>query len=170
MALNRNVEIKAKVRDPERFRALAVAVADTGPELIEQTDTFFEAVAGRLKLRQFADGTGELICYSRPDASGPKTSQYGLAPMTDSQRMLTVLSTALTVRGTVAKKRWLYLAGRTRIHLDHVENLGWYMELEVVLSADEDLADGEQEARQLMARLDIGETDLCQSAYIDLMS
>ena len=165
----RNVEIKARAGDPARLRALAMALADGPPVVIEQTDTFFAAGSGRLKLRRFADGTGELIGYDRPDAAGPKTSRYGIAPVADGAALLAVLSTALPVRGVVRKRRELLLCGRTRIHLDQVEGLGHFLELEVVLAEGEGLAAGEAEARALMARLEVNRADLVTGAYLDLL-
>ena len=165
----RNVEIKARVAAPERLRALATDLADGPPLVIAQTDTFFAAGRGRLKLRVFADGAGELISYERPDAAGPKASRYGIAPVADGAAMLAVLAAALPVRGVVRKRRELLLCGRTRIHLDRVEGLGDFLELEVVLAAGEDPAAGEAEARELMARLEIAPDDLVTGAYVDLL-
>ncbi|MFO7610429.1 MAG: class IV adenylate cyclase [Candidatus Krumholzibacteriia bacterium] len=164
----RNVEIKARASDPARLRTLALALADAAPAVIEQDDTFFATATGRLKLRAFADGTGELIFYDRPDRTGPRTSRYALAPVDDAAALREVLAAALPVRGRVRKRRELLLAGRTRIHLDRVEGLGDFLELEVVLAADEEIAAGEAEARALMARLEVAPGDLVAGAYLDL--
>ena len=56
----RNIEIKARCNDPERCRKLAARFSDKGPEILHQADTFFYCNDGRLKLREFGDGTGEL--------------------------------------------------------------------------------------------------------------
>ncbi len=165
----RNVEIKARVGDPARLRTLALALADGPPEVIEQTDTFFAAGQGRLKLRVFADGRGELIFYERPDLVGPKTSHYCLAPVADGAALLAVLAAALPQQGVVRKRRELLLCGRTRIHLDRVEGLGDFLELEVVLAEGEDLDGGEAEAQALMARLEVVPADLVTGAYLDLL-
>ncbi len=165
----RNVEIKARAVRPERLRTLAREVADGPPEVIDQVDTFFATASGRLKLRAFADGGGELIFYERPDRSGPKTSRYALARVPDAAALLAVLSAALPVRGVVRKRRELLLAGRTRIHLDRVEGLGDFLELEVVLAEGEDPAAGRVEAGNLMASLEIDDRDLVTGAYIDLL-
>lgn len=165
----RNVEIKARARHPERLRRLAEALADGAPLLIEQVDTFFAVPHGRLKLREFGDGGGELIHYTRPDAAGPKSSDYALYPAGDPTALARLLAGALPVRGIVRKRRHLLLCGRTRIHLDEVEGLGHFLELEVVLTAGEDPAAGEAEARALMARLEIEPGDLVRGAYLDLL-
>jgi predicted adenylyl cyclase CyaB len=110
-----------------------------------------------------------LISYHRPDAEGPKASSYAIARTADARALRQVLAAALSVRGVVRKKRLLLLAGRTRIHLDEVEGLGSFMELEVVLAEGDDPVAGEKEAADLMKLLGIKSTDLVRGAYIDLM-
>jgi predicted adenylyl cyclase CyaB len=68
----------------------------------------------------------------------------------------------------VRKKRRLYMADRTRIHLDDVEGLGTFVELEVVLRDGEDAERGNAVARETMARLGIDESQLVEGAYADL--
>lgn len=168
--MSANVEIKARVRDPERFAAAAAALGDGPAQEIPQHDVFFRVPHGRLKLRRFADGTGELIQYARPDRRGPSTSEYVLAPTADPDALRDALARALGEAGEVVKRRRLWLAGRTRIHLDDVAGLGHCMELEVVLRPDEDPDAGRAEARALMARLGVTETDLIDKAYVDLLN
>jgi predicted adenylyl cyclase CyaB len=164
-----NIEIKASVADPLALLAAARNLVGTEPEIIRQTDTFYQVAEGRLKVREFADGTGELIFYRRPDAEGPKTSEYAISRTTDGAALQKLLATALPVRGIVRKTRQLLLAGRTRIHLDEVEGLGSFMELEVVLAEGEVPAHGQIEADELMRKLGITPDDLVRGAYIDLL-
>lgn len=165
-----NVEIKARVENPDLFRAAAVAMADKPLEMIIQKDTFFKIPEGRLKLQDFSDGTGQLIWYHRPDQMGPKISDYAISHTDDPAGLTEVLGKSLPVLGVVSKKRTLLMCGRTRIHLDEVENLGWFMELEVVLTQGEDAADGEAEAQHLMQKLSIQKDDLIEGAYLDLLN
>jgi adenylate cyclase class IV len=164
-----NVEIKAKVNNLEEFRQAAQTISDTPGELIIQKDTFFTVIQGRLKLRDFGDGQGQLIRYHRPDATGPKVSDYSISPTSDPECLTDLLSRVMPVLGVISKKRTLYLAGRTRIHLDDVEGLGWFMELEVVLKENETPADGEGETRILMEKLGINQEDLVEGAYLDML-
>lgn len=60
------------------------------------------------------------------------------------------------------------MVGQTRIHLDDVVGLGKFMELEVVLKPGQTDAQGQAEAELLMAKLGIKETDLIDSAYMDM--
>jgi len=164
-----NIEIKARVRNAPRFMLLAgqAGGGEGEGEIIHQTDTFFTVPSGRLKLRDFGDGSGELIRYHRPDTDGPKTSDYAITRTDDPAGLVRVLSGALPVLGVVRKKRTLFLAGRTRIHFDEVRDLGTFMELEVVLEDGEDAATGEAEAQRLMAELEIAPADLVEGAYLD---
>ncbi|XP_017768048.1 PREDICTED: uncharacterized protein LOC108556434 [Nicrophorus vespilloides] len=105
----RNVEIKAKIRD--MVKILAKAKELSGSE---------------------GTGNAELIYYDRPDAEGPSLSEFELhdvqAPNVNS--LNNVLSKALGTIGDVKKIRQLFIVGQTRIHVDKVENLGDFMELE----------------------------------------
>jgi predicted adenylyl cyclase CyaB len=165
----RNVEIKARLRDAAAVRRRAEELAGGLPEVIAQTDTFFHAPHGRLKLREFANGAGELIHYERPDAAGPKESRYTVARVERADPLRRALTDALGIRCVVRKTRTLLMVGQTRIHLDQVEGLGAFLELEVVLRPEQDAADGERIAGDLMRRLGIEAGNLVAGAYADLL-
>ena len=165
----RNIEIKARVADMDALAARTAAIADSGPTEIPQDDTFFRCDDGRLKLRVFEDGHGELIFYRRPDDDGPKVSFYVLSPTESPDTLRELLTLANGQEGRVVKHRTLFLVGRTRVHLDRVEGLGDYMELEVVLADDESAEDGARAAHALMARLGISQDSLVTGAYHDLL-
>ncbi|KAH0617257.1 hypothetical protein JD844_029144 [Phrynosoma platyrhinos] len=115
------------------------------------------------------DGHGQLVFYNRPDSEGPKLSHYTISLTDDPAGLGAVLSQALGVQGVVKKERRLYLVGQTRIHVDHVEGLGDFMELEVVLQEGQSPKDGEEVARRLMEELGVKEEDLLAGAYLDLL-
>jgi predicted adenylyl cyclase CyaB len=165
----RNIEIKARVADMDALAARAAAIADGAPVQIPQDDTFFRCDHGRLKLRAFEDGRGELIFYRRPDADGPKVSFYVLSPTASPDTLREALTLANGQEGRVVKHRTVFRVGRTRVHLDRVQGLGDYMELEVVLADDEPVDEGVREAHALMARLEIAADCLVEGAYHDLL-
>lgn len=165
----RNIEIKARIDNREHLAARVAAFADQGPQDMAQDDTFFHCEAGRLKLRAFSPHDGELIFYRRPDQSGPKESFYLRSPCHVPDALREALSLAYGQAGRVRKTRTLYLVGRTRVHLDIVDGLGHFLELEVVLRDDEPASVGEREAWQLMQRLGIDTTQLVDGAYVDLL-
>jgi predicted adenylyl cyclase CyaB len=165
----RNVEIKARVRDRPTLFARAKRIADSPPVEMLQDDTFFVCSTGRLKLRTFSESEGELIFYRRDDSAAPRESQYIITPTSCPLKLREALALALGESGRVRKKRTLFLVGRTRIHIDQVEDLGDFMEIEVVLSANQSVDEGIATARRVMQQLGIGEQDLVEKAYVDLL-
>lgn len=165
----RNIEIKARAGDLAQLERRARELGGGAPEELVQVDTFYHASTGRLKLRVFADGRGELIQYERPDRDGPKESRYLRVPAADPAALHAVLENALGVRAVVRKRRRVVLVGPTRVHLDEVEGLGAFLELEVVLTPTQTAAEGEAIARELMAALELRAEDLVEGAYVDLL-
>lgn len=166
----RNIEIKARVASLAAVESLAAALSGKEPVAIAQDDTFFACPDGRLKLRAFGDGTGELIFYRRADDTGPKESFYVISPTSSPDTLRDALGLAYGVIGRVRKQRLLFMAGRTRIHLDRVEGLGEFLELEVVLRDGESAEAGMTEARELLASLRIAPEQLVSGAYLDLLA
>jgi adenylate cyclase class IV len=167
--LARNVEIKARVQDLSEIRTNVAALASGPGEIINQTDTFFVVPQGRLKVRAFPDGSGELISYQRSNKPGPRESVYTRVPCQDAPALVGALSSVLVVRGVVVKRREVFLVGRTRVHLDQVERLGCFVELEVVLSQGERVEEGQREAQALLQSLEIPSAALVAEAYVDLL-
>jgi predicted adenylyl cyclase CyaB len=163
----RNIEIKARIAGVVALQPLAARLADTGPTIIEQDDTFFACAHGRLKLREQFGAGAELIFYQRADASGPKESFYLRVPVAEPNAMRELLQRAHGAAGRVRKRRVLFLVGRTRIHLDRVEGLGEFLELEVVLRDGEAAEEGIAEAGRIMAQLGVTPQQLVQGAYVD---
>ena len=165
----RNVEIKARVRNRPSLVARAQGIADGPPVEMVQDDTFFACSNGRLKLRTFSESRGELIFYQRPDSTAPRESQYVITPTSCPSKLRETLASALGECGRVRKKRTLFRVGTTRIHVDEVEGLGDFMELEVVLSENQSVDEGVATARRVMRQLGIRDQDLVDKAYVDLL-
>jgi predicted adenylyl cyclase CyaB len=164
-----NIEIKARVHDFKRLQQKVEQLSDAPCQVIQQEDTFFNCPNGRIKLRELGPHRGQLVYYLRPDVSGPKHSEYKIFETDDPAGLKIILTEAYGVRGVVSKVRYLFMAGQTRIHLDDVKGLGTFIELEVVLQADQTDAEGQAIAENLMHRLGILESDLIDTAYMDLI-
>ena len=166
----RNIEIKARSSEVESQEHIASRLADSPPVLIEQEDTFFYVPRGRLKLREFGDGTAELIEYDRSDSLGAKQSSYIRCPASEPCSLKAALAAALGVRAVVKKKCMLFLTDQARIHIDEVEGLGWFIELEIVLRPDQSETEGRGIADRLMSELGVESSDLVAGAYVDLLA
>src|SRR3982750_3041805 len=166
----RNIEIKARIENVGLLQPHVAAIASEGPLEIAQDDTFFRCDSGRLKLRAFSIDSGELIFYRRANQLGPRESFYLRSPTSSPETLRESLSLAYGQIGRIRKYRTLYLVGRTRVHLDRVEGLGHFLELEVMLVDDESAEQGIREAGDLMGQLGIQPEQLIEGAYLDLLS
>src|SRR5262245_9037446 len=165
----RNIEIKARIESVAVLTPKVAAIASEGPLEIAQDDTFFNCDNGRLKLRAFSTDSGELIFYRRVNQAGPKESFYLRSPTSSPETLRESLSLAYGQIGRIRKYRTLFLVGRTRVHLDRVEGLGHFLELEVMLVDDEPAEQGIREAGGVMDQLGIQPEQLIEGAYIDLI-
>jgi adenylate cyclase class 2 len=157
-----NLEIKARGGDWEKARALATERVGVD----EQVDTYFKTAAGRLKLRESSLSGGQLIPYYRPDDDGPRRSDYQVIPVEDAPSLRAMLSEMLGVHAVVRKRREILLHENVRIHLDEVEGLGRFLELEAVFdgSAEEE-ARQQAKVRWMMKEMGLGEEDLIAGSY-----
>lgn len=164
-----NVEIKASIKNYSRLADIVSKLADEGPDLLNQEDTFFNCPHGRLKLRKFSENQGDLIFYKRDNLPGPKLSEYQILPTNNPDLLWNILAASLGVIGVVRKKRTLFKIAQTRIHLDHVEGLGGFLELEVVLNDHQGVDFGESIAKELLERLEIKSESLLEKSYLELL-
>ena len=167
--MSRNIEIKARV--PNRQELIQrVESLTTFEQQLTQTDTFFYCNNGRLKLRQIEESeSSELIFYQRDNSTEASLSTYVRTPIPKPDDIKSILQQTLGIRGVVRKVRHLYMWERTRIHVDQVDDLGNFVELEVVLDPSQTELSGKSTAQQLMQQLNIKESDLESAAYIDLL-
>lgn len=166
----RNIEIKARIESVEALAPRVAQIANEGPTEIFQDDTFFQCATGRLKLRAFSERHGELIFYRRSNQAGPKESFYVRSPTAEPASLREALSLAYGEAGRVRNQRTLYLVGRTRVHLDTVEGLGHFLELEVVLSEGESSQAGVEVAHRLMEQFGVEPAQLIEGAYVELLA
>lgn len=165
-----NIEIKAIVTNRAAAEATAARLSDAGPETIHQEDFFFSSDEARLKLRLLAPDRGELIRYERADVADARRSRYLIARTPDPQILLDILTATLGRTGVVKKTRTLYLVGQTRIHIDQVEGLGDFLELEVVLRPGQSDVEGKSIAAALLSHFGIDKRQLIREAYVDLLA
>jgi adenylate cyclase class IV len=165
----RNVEIKARLADAHALRERLFALTGMPGRELLQDDTFFACSQGRLKLRQFADGSAELIHYQRADDPAARLSDYVRCAVTDAASLREALARAHGISGRVRKRRLLWLIGPTRVHVDAVEGLGDFIELEVVLQEQQSFADGAAIAEALLAELGLAGAPRLARAYVDLL-
>lgn len=164
----KNIEIKAKIHNYDRVKRLVEELCPIPIQTEQQEDTFFNTPKGRLKLRETI-GESAIMYYDRPNSHGPKQSDIALSFTNNPDTLKSVLSKSIGIRGVVKKRRILYKYAQTHIHLDDVEGLGKFIELEVVLMENKSAEDGNKIVQDLMEKFDIQNSDLIDVAYIDLI-
>jgi homotetrameric cytidine deaminase len=168
-APRRNLELKARDPDSQATRAAAVAAGATEQGILRQRDTYFAAPSGRLKLREQRPGGAQLIAYDRADEAQERESRYHLADVPDPSATRTALADALGITVVVEKERRLLLAGNVRIHLDDVEGLGHFVELEAVVPPDAPTSEEAQRVTALRDALGITDDRLVERGYAALL-
>jgi homotetrameric cytidine deaminase len=165
-----NLELKAHDRDPDTTAARCLALGATDGGVLRQTDTYFVARRGRLKLR-VEEGAlgGELIAYRRDDATEAVKSGYMLAAVAAPEELAEALDAALGTVVVVSKRRHLFLWEGVRIHLDEVDGLGGFVEFEAVLPDAGDLATAHAKVDRLRTEFGIADDALVSVGYADLL-
>ena len=164
----RNIEVKCRCRDLAAARERAQALGATDAGVLHQDDTFFDAPQARLKLRDFGDGAAELISYRRDDTVQARASDFFVCPIADPSRLRATLAHALLTTGSVRKRRHLFLYRHTRIHLDDVEGLGTFVELETVVT-EQSNDEAHAELRHVATALGLKPEDAVPHPYVELL-
>ena len=161
-----NVEIKARCRDPEQVRAVLRGRKARFAGLDHQVDTYFRVEQGRFKLRE-GNIENALIHYRRPNEAGPKTSDVLLYP--SAPGLKEILVAALSVLVAVDKQREIYYLDNVKIHIDRVEGLGGYVEIEAAGDETADRGALLSQCMELVTAFGILELDLVAESYSDLL-
>ena len=162
------MEVKARCADLEGLRRRAAALATRHLGVDHQVDTYFHTRAGRLKLRESSLSGAQLVPYRRADAAGPRVSDYQVIPVPDGGATRDLLAALLGVRRVVRKEREIFLWHNVRIHLDRVDGLGTFMELEAVYDGRPESEPAERrKVEHLLKELRIPQSDLVPTSYGD---
>ena len=126
-----NIEIKARCASPDEaeYRLMQENAEYRG--LDHQVDTYFRVPAGRLKLRE-GNIEHALIHYHRENLSGPKASKVSLYRPSPDPALREVLASTLGVLTVVDKRRKIFYIGNVKFHIDLVEGLGSFVEIEAI--------------------------------------
>lgn len=165
----KNLEIKVKIEDPEAIKKLAIQGGAVFSDAFSQADTYFYVSSGRLKVRDFCNNTGQLIGYERNESeTGLRWSSWNACSFENPDDMIEILSSCLGVRGVVKKTRTLFLYKSARIHIDMVEGLGNFLEIESV--SDRSDEEAQNTFNYLVDALDIDTSRQIHKSYIDLIN
>ncbi len=125
-----NFEIKLKI-DIKKYDEITNLLEKYYIGYIIQEDTYYNTDKGKLKLRN-EDGKYHMISYQRPNCKY-RHSTYTIYHIDNFNSFNETILSNLDKEITVKKNRELYMYKNCRIHLDNVENLGLFFEIEVLL-------------------------------------
>lgn len=166
----KNVEIKARCSEPGNIRDVLRAEGADFKGKDHQTDTYFKVEFGRLKLRE-GSIENNLIYYQRPDTAEPKRSDIRLVAVEHPAKMKALLTSALDIQTAVEKQREIYFINNVKFHIDIVEKLGDFVEIEAI---DKDGSISETKLRKqceyYMQLFDISVDDLVAESYSNLIN
>ena len=161
------MEIKAPLGDLDRARAAVARLGARAAGTMEQVDRYYELADGRrLKLRTVPGRAAELISYRRPETSGVRVSEYEVTPVRDGDACIVPRSRPLVI---VRKCRELHLIDNVRVHLDAVDGLGSYLELEAVIDPAHDEATCRRQVADITRALGIADESLIRASYAELL-
>ena len=164
-----NVEIKARCSDPEKVRNILKEQGAEYKGLDHQIDTYFNVSHGRLKLRE-GNIENALIFYERSNQEGPKDSKVVLYSSQPGSNLKAALMGACGALIVVDKVRHIYFMDNVKFHVDLVESLGSFCEIEAI---DKNGNMGRsrllQQCNDYMKILGIHQTDLISYSYSDLL-
>jgi adenylate cyclase class 2 len=163
------VEIKARASDHNRLRSVLHAHHAEFKGTDRQRDTYFGTRRGRLKLRE-GNIENFLIYYDRSDQPEPKQSDVLLAATPNPASLKQIFSKLFEIFVVVDKEREIYFIGNVKIHLDRIEGLGTFVEIEAI---DRDGARSPDQLRaqcvHYMSLLGIRSEDLLTGSYSDML-
>ena len=165
----KNLEAKFRLDDLARAESRATALGYTRRAILNQRDTFFRITNCKLKLRE-ENGAAALIFYRRSDSGPLMLSNYEIAPVTDPATIRHILDAALGTLATVEKVRILLTRDNIRLHLDRVESLGDFGEIEAVIPDGDDPELSRASVDELLATLEIIPANLIDVSYFELLT
>ena len=161
----RNLEIKVAVTDKETTLAAIKQLGAVFQYTMRQRDDYLSVGEHKQKLRAIDGSEFQLVTYRRIEAQGRKDSHYTIEKLS-AQAAEDLLKHRKSVR-VVSKTRNLWLYKHTRIHVDCVDGLGDFLELETVLS-EISPEEGEREFNAVVAGLEIDAAHSIAASYADL--
>lgn len=166
--MRRNIELKVKYSDLERAARIMDSLGAEFEGMLEQTDTYFRAADGRLKLRETAGGPAQLIWYDRSDQAEVRPSDYILTHVPDAPLLKETLRRSNGIVKEVRKSREFYIWESVRIHLDRVEEVGRFIEFEAVLDPGDTEEEAMRKLETLCHHLQIGPEARLAESYADM--
>ena len=164
-----NFEIKAKLDNQDKIREILKSRGADFKGIDHQIDTYFKVNFGKLKLRE-GKIENYLIYYQRENKRGPKQSNIILFEVSPGSSLKEILTESLEILVVVDKKREIYFIGNVKFHIDTVDNLGTFLEIEAIdKSGKMDKKKLFKQCQFFLNLFKISQEDLISVSYSDLL-
>lgn len=164
-----NIEIKARTTRAAEIREWLLANNAEFRGTDTQTDTYFNTHNGRLKLRE-GNIENNLIYYERPNQAGPKQSNFNLVAVPDAGGLKDMLTAAIGIKVAVVKQREIYFISNVKFHLDTLQELGNFVEIEASNKyAPLTVEQLNEQCNYYLQQFHIAKEDLVEISYSDML-
>ena len=164
------MELKARCNNADKVRDVLNVEGADFKGVDKQTDTYFHCENGRLKLRE-GNIENSLIFYKRENKAGPKVSEVTISKIANDHHIKDVLTKAYGVFIEVKKEREIYFIENIKFHIDQLQDLGNFVEIEAIDSTGQLTKEElEEQCKQFLTLFDIKPEDLITDSYSDLLN
>jgi predicted adenylyl cyclase CyaB len=165
-----NIEIKARVNNPEVIEKKLLYLDAKFIGMDHQVDTYFNNASGRLKLRE-GNIENSLIFYRRIETKDLKKSEVLLQKLgPDNSGLKSILDKIHGTWKVVKKQRKIFFIENVKFHIDKVHGLGSFVEIEAI---DDNGKLGEkllsEQCKRYVQVLGIDPSDFIDKSYSDMI-
>lgn len=168
---HRNIEFKARCSNPEKIKEILVSRQADFQGVDHQVDSYFNVSSGRLKLRE-GKIENALIYYERKNTKRPKQSNISLFPLNSNSTssLKEILTKSLDILVVVSKQRAIYYINNIKFHIDIVEELGSFIEVEAIdVDGTIGIVKLQEQCQFFLELFGVSEENLISSSYSDLL-
>lgn len=165
-----NLEIKIRVFNSVEIQKKVLDMQAKFVGTLFQIDTYYIIGRMRLKLREEKDKS-YFVYYKRSNILDSKFSKYYIVniPFSFSKIIKKMVSFIFSIKVVVSKKRDLFIYKNTRIHLDKIDELGEFIELETIFVKNSKGDELKNEHSFVIDYLGLNNLEKIKESYSDLM-
>jgi predicted adenylyl cyclase CyaB len=160
-----NLELKIRVTSHQSLKKILEQIGAENKGMLKQKDVYYSIPNGLLKLR-IENRNESLIFYNRNENNKNWWSDFEVLQFANAKGEK-FFNNLFDVEVIVKKKRELFYYDDTRIHLDKVNNLGKFLELETLVINGK--VDAKKRFEKIISLLKLDESKQIRKSYRDLL-
>ena len=172
----REVEIKARAENPEGIKAHFDNLAGEGGE-VHKMDHYFRRPGERIQAFRIRCFDGKVELTAKKTSSGPdgeNNEEYEFRALPDQSDAATAFFHALGYEDFFIKKKdgWEWMDGDAHVELLSVNDLGWFLEIEILLpfgSSDDEAEEARKRIDAIMKNAGVSRSDYEMKSYREMI-